>query len=522
MADDDAGRAPPREKDDGGDGDTTAANAAAPGHDPPSASATSAPNNKPSPPRHPFTPSTFACPVCLDMMYKPAIASPCAHALCFWCHHRAMNAFAPSACPLCRSRFRHQAGVCGPLHMFLGAAFPAEFAAREAEVVAEEAEHGVASMAVEPPDEGVSDALSERAWACADRACGRLLARPTALLCGHVVCGACVPAASSPACPRCGRVGRAGGEGGDPPPRPCPVLAEVVAGLFPEAYGRRLAEDEGKTGRVVVEAERGGGEGGGEGGAAAATTTAPTIPDANAPPPPPAPQPSRPFVHYGIGCDACGAFPIVGRRFQCADCPEAIGFDACGECVAASAAGGAGRFAQAHTPAHALREVVPVRTGLHVLQDLNPDLSVDAILRLRALALDREGDEEEGGDGGGEVGGNEAAAQPPPAVASSVLIEEAGEAEGGGADAAADLTLELDRAALPPGFPFAGVDDVLAFFRRLEERAASGGSPDPEDEEVLRRFFPRLWEGGGEVAAEGRGSDEEEEEEEEGGGGVEG
>ena len=327
-----------------------------------------------------FSASTFTCPVCLELMHKPVIASPCAHASCFWCAHKAMNSFSRSACPLCRSRFRHQAAVCAPLHGFIGAAFPEAFAAREAEVLAEEAEGGVASMAVEAGP----DPLSPAAWACASPACApRLAARPTALLCGHVVCAACVPAGRG--CPACGRAARAvaAEEGEDEtPPRPCALLEEVVRGLFPGPYAARLAEE------------------------AAAPAAPPPAAPAPSPPAPPAP---RPHVHFGVGCDTCGAFPILGRRFKCADCPEAIGFDVCGDCVAAGAGGGAGRFGQAHRADHALAEVAPVRGLLHILQDANPELSVAEILRLGAMAREESEGEEERGDGNDD---GEAAALP--------------------------------------------------------------------------------------------------------------
>ena len=231
-----------------------------------------APDPNPAPPPLPL--DAFTCPVCLELMYKPTIASPCAHAACFWCAHRAMNSFSPSSCPLCRSVFCHQAAVCAPLHRFIQASFPAEAAAREAEVLAEEAGSGVASMEVVAAD-GKEGPLSPGAWACAAPACGRLVARPTALLCGHVVCAACVP--TGRACPACGRVARAVGGGSDAaaphpphPPRPCPLLAGVVGGLFPGAYAARCAGDGG-----------GGGEGGGGGPGAA--------PAAPSPPPPAAP-----------------------------------------------------------------------------------------------------------------------------------------------------------------------------------------------------------------------------------------
>ena len=33
-----------------------------------------------------------------------------------------------------------------------------------------------------------------------------------------------------------------------------------------------------------------------------------------------------------IGCDACGMYPIVGPRWKCQQCNEAVGFDMCGDC----------------------------------------------------------------------------------------------------------------------------------------------------------------------------------------------
>lgn len=36
-------------------------------------------------------------------------------------------------------------------------------------------------------------------------------------------------------------------------------------------------------------------------------------------------------VHYGVICDGCQAFPIVGARFKCLDCPD---YDLCESCMA--------------------------------------------------------------------------------------------------------------------------------------------------------------------------------------------
>ncbi len=38
---------------------------------------------------------------------------------------------------------------------------------------------------------------------------------------------------------------------------------------------------------------------------------------------------SNKIMHFGVKCDGCGAFPIVGCRFKCAVCPD---FDYCEEC----------------------------------------------------------------------------------------------------------------------------------------------------------------------------------------------
>ena len=39
------------------------------------------------------------------------------------------------------------------------------------------------------------------------------------------------------------------------------------------------------------------------------------------------------YVHFGVGCDGCGEYPISGRAYRCTECPEEIGFDLCEACV---------------------------------------------------------------------------------------------------------------------------------------------------------------------------------------------
>ena len=82
-----------------------------------------------------------------------------------------------------------------------------------------------------------------------------------------------------------------------------------------------------------------------------------------------------PYVHFGVGCDGCGAFPIRGNAFRCLDCPDAVGFDLCGECRTSSPHV-VGRFEQGHSPSHRVVEREQVRTWLHELQAANPQLAV--------------------------------------------------------------------------------------------------------------------------------------------------
>jgi Zinc finger, ZZ type len=54
------------------------------------------------------------------------------------------------------------------------------------------------------------------------------------------------------------------------------------------------------------------------------------------------------FAHHHVGCDACGMFPIVGRRYKCNDCPDYLGYDLCGGCFD-QGLHIFGRFNQRHT-----------------------------------------------------------------------------------------------------------------------------------------------------------------------------
>lgn len=57
------------------------------------------------------------------------------------------------------------------------------------------------------------------------------------------------------------------------------------------------------------------------------------------------------YTWHMVGCDDCGVYPIVGRRYRCLHCREDIGYDLCGACYDRGLAG-RGRFNQKHTPDH--------------------------------------------------------------------------------------------------------------------------------------------------------------------------
>ena len=93
-----------------------------------------------------------------------------------------------------------------------------------------------------------------------------------------------------------------------------------------------------------------------------------------------------PYVHFGVGCDGCGAFPIRGAAFRCLDCPDDVGFDLCAECHSSPLVV-TGRFDQGHTSNHRVVEREQVRTPLHELQAANPQLGVHEVLDIARMQL---------------------------------------------------------------------------------------------------------------------------------------
>lgn len=93
------------------------------------------------------------------------------------------------------------------------------------------------------------------------------------------------------------------------------------------------------------------------------------------------------FTHYGVGCDFCGVYPIVGPRYQCEECAteEFMGFDLCSKCMQNVFEHPNRkrdyRFAQNHTDAHKMVLVRPRPTLIHVMKSLHPELSHAQIMQ---------------------------------------------------------------------------------------------------------------------------------------------
>ncbi|CAG9464090.1 unnamed protein product [Pedinophyceae sp. YPF-701] len=341
------------------------------------------------------------CAICLELLYKPCCL-PCGHVACFWCVFRAMDSFQDSACPLCRQSYRNLAHPCGKLHALLQLLCPVEFSRRASEVLEYEQQQGAQSVALPIATDvalgsGLS-AIQDGSRACSERLAellkcdhptctASLTSTAVVLNCGHVVCGdpcaadcattrtifpgpdaAPAEVATRTACPACGQVAASSAHAADGLV-PCRLLSDVARAAL------------------------------GTGAAPPASPVRPARPPNNAHTGPAPAEPSRgQFVHFGVGCDACGCYPIRGARYTCHECQAAcsMGFDLCGGCYETlSAADIRGRFNQHHTAAHELVEVQGQQSLLHMLQELNPELSIPDIVRLMRMQQDEAAEEEE-------------------------------------------------------------------------------------------------------------------------------
>jgi len=284
-----------------------------------------------------------ACPVCRELIYKPTVNS-CGHTFCFWCLHRSMDPLDCSSCPICRAPFVHLPAPCLALHLHLNAAFPAEYAHRAAETLANETEWQTSSPQL--ATEGEPD------WSCVE--CRRTPAKHTRVsVCGHLTCADCFDIGLTRPCASCAArqvyV-----------PKPCRLICALHGDEAPaEAPSPQDAEAE----ACAPEASSHASPDPPAGGAAAA---------------------ERAYVHFGVGCDGCGIYPITGLAWKCQECPDAVGYDLCDDCHGAPLS--AGRFGQSHLPAHRMEEREQVQTLWHTLAAANPEMSLRDIVQLVEVA----------------------------------------------------------------------------------------------------------------------------------------
>ncbi|EFJ48446.1 hypothetical protein VOLCADRAFT_117640, partial [Volvox carteri f. nagariensis] len=351
------------------------------------------------------------CPICMDLLYKPCINN-CGHTFCFWCMHNSMNPFRPSQCPLCRAAYTHFPRVCVPLHYFLASSFPEQYSERERE------------------NRGK-------------------VKRPCILSCGCVVCRSCLPGT-----PRASRGTRAQGAavaavaaaaghlitsptgpGASPPPQ---QQQQRSSREHPE---QQQQQQQGVCGHLDPDTD----------GLGKLPRTLPRREGSASPPasPPRQRQPGRQqkmedegyhhdqqprqqqeqgriidiwlalreemaaqadkcFTWYSVGCDDCGMFPIIGRRYRCVECTEVVGYDLCGACYDRGAAG-RGRFNQLHRPEHRVVKVEPCFGQVAPAEARRGGAAATASAAGGAVASASAAERVDGGGGNGGGGGSDGA-----------------------------------------------------------------------------------------------------------------
>ncbi|CAI5526659.1 unnamed protein product, partial [Closterium sp. Naga37s-1] len=84
------------------------------------------------------------------------------------------------------------------------------------------------------------------------------------------------------------------------------------------------------------------------------------------------------------------AFPIVGARYRCLDCPERVGFDLCAACYSCPPPV-VGRFNQRHVSAHRMVEVRQRDGMLHrIFESVHPELMARLMASIEEEGRDHE------------------------------------------------------------------------------------------------------------------------------------
>lgn len=333
----------------------------------------------------------FHCQICLEVVYKPVVEA-CGHVFCFWCLHKAMSHSGKSHCPVCRNPYHHLPRVCELLHYLLLKVFPQEYEKRAKEVSEWEREMGTFSLQLGTLDSngqenkvldfdkekdtlplqmGTRDlkaqenevldfdkdedtlplqmvtrdlngqasagtSISESKLRITDALCSHckeLIYRPIILNCGHAFCESCVNhnvfQGTTLTCQVCqvfhpAKLWSV-----------CLELHHFLQSMFPVEYEERAKS-------IIVQNRQ----------------------SKEEPPTDEIAEKSSQIeaaIHEHVGCDNCGFFPILGKRYRCKNCMDSMGFDLCETCYQSQA--GAcivGRFNQHHKAEHQF-EVVAKR-----------------------------------------------------------------------------------------------------------------------------------------------------------------
>ncbi|KAL4561100.1 hypothetical protein LXL04_033262 [Taraxacum kok-saghyz] len=283
----------------------------------------------------------FKCCVCLDLIYKPVVLA-CGHISCFWCVFEAMDYWHESHCPVCRHSYNHFPTICWLLHSVLLKLYPKDYQRRERQVSADEKTNGTSSPQFEnPTNPTISNDKTTKNVAVGDllcTVCKQLIYRPVVLNCGHVFCETCiVDSCDGPCrCPMCQSMHPNGF------PKVCLVLEGFLEQNVPEEYCVRKTAVNNRKGVTIPGSTQVP-----EGGQCSSVSIEEYLSN-----------PGRTKVHFGIGCDFCGMYPLVGDRYKCEDCLENVGLDVCENCYKNSS-NLSGRFNQQHKPDHKFKIVEP-------------------------------------------------------------------------------------------------------------------------------------------------------------------
>ncbi|GJN21607.1 hypothetical protein PR202_gb09099 [Eleusine coracana subsp. coracana] len=253
-----------------------------------------------------------------------------------------------TCCP--RQPYKHFPSICQLLHHLLLKLEPVDYERKGKEVleIGNDRENSVEDGQIRPSQEAPSNSnivnehskkIKMEDVSCP--LCKEMLYQPAVLNCGHVYCVSCLSSLNEEAlkCQVCG--GLHPGE----VPNVCLDLDHFLEEYFPSEYESR---------GVKVQFEKR--KGNHEASSSCKLLTqvlwclgTSTKEDSRA-----EHNDDLSDVHFGVGCDSCGVYPIRGKRYKCQDCAELIGFDLCEACYSSSL-NLPGRFNQQHTPDHRMQ-----------------------------------------------------------------------------------------------------------------------------------------------------------------------